>query len=122
MAAKAVMAVRRFMVSPFAHHQFSSVAQDAKQAVSTDLHWRANFDAHQVMQLTRAYPGLAATLFKNKVHDLLILTNPRVKSSITLVIRLARNAHEHASPGDAQALDLPLREDLPGRFFTTETP
>ena len=38
MAAKAVMAVCRFVLSPFAHNQFSSVAQDAKQAVSADPH------------------------------------------------------------------------------------
>ncbi|KPY14204.1 Unknown protein sequence [Pseudomonas syringae pv. philadelphi] len=35
---------------------------------------------------------------------------------------MTRNTHEQASPGNAQVLDLPLREDLPGGFFTTETP
>ena len=50
------------------------------------------------------------------------MADSRIESPIALVIRLAGNAHEQASPGDAQALDLPLREDLPGRFFTMETP
>ena len=74
------------------------------------------------MQLARSQSGLASTLFQNEVHDLLVLTDSRIKSAITLVIRLARNTHKQASPGNAQVLDLPLREDLPGRFFTMETP
>lgn len=31
-------------------------------------------------------------------------------------------SHELASPADTQVLDSFLREDLPGRFFTTERP
>jgi hypothetical protein len=47
----------------------------------------------------------------------LSVTNP-----VSLVIRLSGNAQKLASPANTQALDLPLGEDLPDRFFTIETP
>lgn len=45
-----------------------------------------------------------------------------VAGPVSLVVGLSGDAQKLASPGDAQALDLPLGKDLPDRFFTTETP
>jgi hypothetical protein len=39
---------------------------------------------------------------------------------ITLVIGLATDTHKLASPANTQGLG--LRNDLPGRFFTMDTP
>ena len=58
------------------------------------------------------------TPFQSKVRYLLALVDSGIKISITFVIGLARNAYEQASPGNAQVLDLPLREALPSRFLT----
>ena len=46
----------------------------------------------------------------------------QVCNPIALVVSLTTYPQKQASPDDGQPLDLPLREDLPGRFFTMETP
>lgn len=46
----------------------------------------------------------------------------QVCNPIALVVSLTAYPQKQASPDDGQPLDLPLREDLPGRFFTMETP
>lgn len=122
MATEAMMAMSGLVLSPFTRNQLARTTKDSKHTISTHAQRRRSFDAHQVVQLARSQLGLATPLFQDEVHHLLVLADSRVKSAITLVIRLARNTHEQASPGNAQVLDLPLREDLPGGFFTTETP
>ncbi|KRW15505.1 hypothetical protein AO736_11630 [Aeromonas veronii] len=43
-----------------------------------------------------------------------------VGDTIALVVSLPAYPQKQASPDNGQPLDLPLREDLPGRFFTME--
>lgn len=50
------------------------------------------------------------------------MTGLRVISPVSFVVRLPGYAQKLASPLNTQALDLPLGEDLPDRFFTIETP
>jgi len=45
-----------------------------------------------------------------------------VCNSIALVVSLTAYSQKQASPDEGQPLDLPLREDLPDRCFTMETP
>lgn len=122
MAAKTMMTMRGLVIGPLARNQFTRITENCKQAVSAHAKRRRTFGAHQIVKLAGAQPWLATTLFQNEVHHLLVLADLGIKRAITLVIRLARNAHEQASRADTQVLDVPLREDLPGRFFTTETP
>jgi hypothetical protein len=75
-----------------------------------------------MVQLARPQSRLAAALFQNKIQHVLIVLVSGFDRPNSLVVSLARNPDEQASPGDTQAFDLPLREDLPGRFFTMETP
>ena len=56
------------------------------------------------------------------VNGLQPLCVAQVGNSIALVVSLTAYSQKQASPDDGQPLDLPLREDLPGRFFTMETP
>jgi hypothetical protein len=77
---------------------------------------------HEVMEFSGTEPRLPQALFPHKNHDVLGLAGPGITCSIALVISLAGNPHELASPTDTQVFDFPLGEDLPDRFFTTETP
>lgn len=76
----------------------------------------------QMMQLARAQPRLPQALVLHEADDMFVSNSPRSLSMLTLVVRLAADAHELASPADAQAFDMLLREDLPRGFFTTDTP
>lgn len=58
----------------------------------------------------------------NILNHLLCLPFLAVYHSITFVIRLSANAQKSTSPDNAQPFDLALREDLPDRFFTIDTP
>jgi len=74
------------------------------------------------MQLARAQPRHLKSGIEYKPQHFLSMAGLRVVDTISLVVRLPGDAQKLASPDDAQALDLPLGEDLPDRFFTTETP
>jgi hypothetical protein len=74
------------------------------------------------MQLASAQPGHLKTCFQDKTQHFLSMTGLRVISPVSFVVRLPGYAQKLASPLNAQALDLPLGEDLPDRFFTIETP
>lgn len=74
------------------------------------------------MQLTRADPRLAQPYEADILRDLFTLSMAQISSTVTLVVSLAADGEKLASPDDGQPLDLFLREDLPGRFFTIETP
>ena len=75
-----------------------------------------------MMQLTRADPRLAQPYKADILRDLITLSMALVSNTVVLVVSLAANAKKLASPDNGQPLDLLLREDLPGRFFTIETP
>lgn len=74
------------------------------------------------MQLARAQPRHLKSGFQYKPQHFVSMAGLRVVDTISLVVRLPGYAQKLASPDDAQTLDLPLGEDLPDRFFTTETP
>lgn len=75
-----------------------------------------------MMQLARAYPWLALPHSLDVVSHLLALRATLIVSSVALVVSLTTDAQKLASPDDAQPFDLALRENLPGRFFTIDTP
>jgi len=77
---------------------------------------------HQIMQLSRPHAGLPQTFLGNEINNFLIQYQTSSIGAIALVVSLSAYPHELASPADAQVLDSFLREDLPGRFFTTERP
>jgi hypothetical protein len=74
------------------------------------------------MQLARADPRLAQPYALDVLRDLFTLPMTLISNTVALVVSLAANGQKLASPDDGQPLDLFLREDLPGRFFTIETP
>ncbi len=74
------------------------------------------------MQLARADPRLAQPYEPDMLCDLFTLSMTLVGNTVALVVSLAADGKKLASPNDSQPLDLLLREDLPGRFFTIETP
>jgi hypothetical protein len=76
----------------------------------------------QVIQLSGAQPRLPQALLLNEIGNFLIQKQTSSIGPIAFVVSLSAYPHELASPADAQVLDSFLREDLPGRFFTTERP
>ncbi len=74
------------------------------------------------MQLAGADPRLSQSNLTHKTHHLQSQCMALVGDPIALVVSLPAYPQKQASPDDGQPLDLPLREDLPGRFFTMETP
>jgi len=117
-----MMAVRGLVIRTLTRHQFTRLPQDREQAISPHLQRCFSFDMQQMVQLARSQPGLATALFQDKIQNVLIVFGACLVCPNTFVISLARNPYEQASPGNTQAFDLPLREDLPDRFFTMETP
>ena len=83
---------------------------------------RCRLTLEQEMQFACAQTWLAHPHLPHELGDLAILMATAIRHPVALVIGLTAYAHELASPANAQSLDLPLREDLPGRFFTMETP
>ena len=74
------------------------------------------------MQLTRADPRLAQPYALDVTRHLLVLNMALISNTVALVVSLAANGQKLASPDDSQPLGVFLRDDLPGRFFTIETP
>lgn len=72
------------------------------------------------MQLTRADPRLAQPYETDVLRDLFTLPMAQISNTVALVVSLTTDGEKLASPYDGQPLG--LREDLPGRFFTIETP
>ena len=76
----------------------------------------------QVVQLSGTQTRLTLTFLLNEVGNFLIQNQTSCIRAIAFVVSLSAYPHELASPADTQILDSFLREDLPGRFFTTERP
>lgn len=53
-------------------------------------------------------------------YELLILVGSSPVDPIAFVISLTAYSHKLSSPADTQGVG--FRNDLPGRFFTTDTP
>jgi len=74
------------------------------------------------MQPSGAKTWLSLTFLLNQIGNFLIQNETSSIGAIAFVVSLSAYPHELASPADAQILDSFLREELPGRFFTTERP
>ena len=122
MPVKAMITVCRFVIGTLARNQLSAIPQNVEKAVSTDLYRDCGRAMHEVMKLSGSEPRLSEALFVHEPHHLLSLEGSGITCSNAFVICLSGNSDELASPADTQVLDFPLGEDLPDRFFTTETP
>ena len=122
MSTEAMMTVSSLVISAFTWNQLSMVSQNVEQSIPAHRLCQFRFGLHKTMQLASAQPGHLKACLQHKSQHPLRMAGLRIVSSIALVVRLPRDAQKLASPGNAQAFDLPLGEDLPDRFFTTETP
>ena len=121
MPPKAMMAVSRLVIRPLraTNKRLSRRIQNRRSRSCLQLMlWLA---MQQVMQL-RAPCGVAADVLRNEISYFLIRNQTINIGAIAPVVSLSAYLHELASPADAQVLDAFLREDLPGRFFTTDRP
>ncbi len=96
--------------------------QDLEQPVAAHFQVAVRLAVQQVMQLARANTRLTKPHALDVAGHLLALQAMLIGRTVTLVVSLAADRQKLASPDDAQSLDLLFREDLPGRFFTIETP
>ncbi len=103
-------------------HQQAVLGQYPKQPVMPYLEPAILLTLQQIMQLASAHPRLSQSNLTHKAHHLQPLCMALVGDPIALVVSLPAYPQKQASPDNGQPFDLPLREDLPGRFFTMETP
>lgn len=122
MTIEAMKALSCLVIRPLGQHQQAMLPQDLKQPVSPDLDPPIRLAMQQVVQLSRTQAGLAHPDLLNKLNDTIRLARLAISNSITFVVSLSADTQKLTSPGNAQSCDLALREDLPDRFFTTETP
>lgn len=121
-AVKAMKAVCCLVIRPLGLYQKTTLSEDLKQSISPYLQLPVRLAMQKEVKLagtqTRlAHPDLADVLFQPVCFPLLA-----IRSTIALVVSLPTDAQKMTSPGSAQSRDLTLREDLPDRFFTTDTP
>ena len=114
--------VGRLVIRPLRLHQQAVLGQYLKQPVPSDLQPGIVLALQQIMQLAGPHPRLPKPHPLHIAHHLQPLRMALVGDPIALVVSLAADPQKQASPDDGQPFDLPLREDLPGRFFTMETP
>ena len=122
MTVDTVKTVGGLVIRPPGLHQQAVLGQYLKQPVPPDLEPAIILTLKQIMQLAGADPWLSQPYLTHEAHHLQPLCMAQVGDSIALVVSLPAYPQKQASPDDGQPLDLPLREDLPGRFFTMETP
>lgn len=122
MTIEAVKTVGGLVIRPSGLHQQAVLGQYPKQPVTPYLEPAIILTLQQIMQLASAHPRLSQSNLTHKAHHLQSLCMAQVGDSIVLVVSLPAYPQKQASPDNGQPLDLPLREDLPGRFFTMETP
>lgn len=75
-----------------------------------------------MVQLARAYSRLARAAIVHKRQCRGIGSASPLMTVPSLIERLPTDAKVAASPCNAYAFEAPLREDLPGGFFTIFTP
>ncbi|CAI8881625.1 AraC family transcriptional regulator [Pseudomonas serboccidentalis] len=120
-SAEAMMAVGRLVIRPFSANQLAAFPQNREQTIPANMELLLlTLLMHHRMQLASADARLASTDLLYKRYDLLILVGPSPVDPVAFVIGLTAYSHKLASPADTQGLG--LRNDLPGRFFTTDTP
>lgn len=117
MTIEPMKAVSGLVVRPFGFEQQAILRQYPEQAIPPRMERRPGLILLQKMQLARSQAGLPHPYLTNGLGNLRILLRTPVRRAVALVIGLATQAHELASPANAKRWDLPLREDLPVRFF-----
>lgn len=121
MAVETVKTVGGLVIGPPGRYQQAVLGQYPKQPVPPDLEPGLVLALQQIMQLAGAHPWLSQPNFAHVAHHLQPLCMAQVCHLIALVVSLTAYPQKPASPDDGQPVDLVLREDLPGRFFTMET-
>ncbi len=122
MPVKAMMAVGGFVICPFHGYQEPVFTQQIKQTVPSDIQRFIGLHVQQIVQFTRTDSRLAAPGTGNKIKNLSMMLLPFITSCIVLVPRLSAVPQELTCTRNCYFGGLTLREDLPGRFFTTLTP
>ena len=97
-------------------------SQDPEQSVTSHLQVMIRLVGQQIMQLACADARLAQPHALDIARHLITLRATLISGAVALVVSLSADRQKLASPDDSQSSDLFLREDLPGRFFTIETP
>lgn len=98
------------------------LCQDTEQPVAPHFQVIVRLVGQQIMQLARTDTRLAQPYTLDVAGYLFALHATLIGGAVALVVSLSADRQKLASPDDTQSFDLSLREDLPGRFFTIETP
>ncbi|EHJ80921.1 hypothetical protein LTSEBAI_4301 [Salmonella enterica subsp. enterica serovar Baildon str. R6-199] len=117
-----MMAVGGFVICPFHGYHEPVFTQQIKQTVPSDIQRFIGLHVQQIVQFTRTDSRLAAPGTGNKIKNLSMMLLPFITSCIVLVPRLSAVPQELTCTRNCYFGGLTLREDLPGRFFTTLTP
>ena len=117
------MAVGSLVVRPLCWNKHPVVAQHGEQCIAPepDALLLKGFGKH-ALKLARAHSRLAHALVLNQLHHDFGVHASLDLPTATLIVGLATQAHELASPAYAEPLDEGLLEDLPKGFFTMRTP
>ena len=122
MPVKSMMAVGGFVICPFHWHQEPVFAQQSKQTVPSDIQPFADLSVQQIVQLTRTDSGLTTSDTGNKIKNLSMMFLPFSAPCVVLIPCLSAVSQEQTCTRHSYFGGRTLREDLPGRFFTTLTP
>lgn len=122
MPVETMQAVRCLVIGAFCLHQQAIFGQYREQSIPAYFQRVIRLAAQQVMQLACANSWLTQPHMLDVPGDLLILLLTLIRYTVALVVGLTSDPKKLASPDDGQCFDLTLREDLPGCFFTMETP
>jgi len=122
MPVKAMMAVSGFVICPFHWHQKPVFIQQAKQTVPSDFQPFTGLSVQQIVQFTCTDSRLTTPDAGNKIKDMSMLFLSFCASCIVLIPRLSAVPQKLACTRNGYFWGRTLREDLPGRFFTTLTP
>lgn len=122
MPVKAMMAVSGFVIYPFHWHQEPVFIQQVKQTVSSDIQHFIGLSVQQIVQFTRTDSRLTTPDSGNKLKNLSMMFLSFYASCVVLIPRLSAVPQELACTRNSYFWGRTLREDLPGRFFTTLTP
>jgi hypothetical protein len=106
----------------YARWRTTPSVQDRKQPISPHLQFKLRLATQQVVQLSGTQTRPTLTFLLNEVGNFLIQNQTSCIGAIAFVVSLSAYLQALASPADAQVLDWFMREELPGRFFTTERP
>lgn len=120
MPVKAMMKVGGFVICPFHGNQEPVFIQQVKQAVPPYSQCFTGLSVQLVVQFTSTDSRLSGS--GNKIKNLSMILLLFITSCFVLVPRLSALPQELTCTRNCYFWRLTLREDLPGRFFTTLTP